>query len=168
MNTKLTYKERKRISDKKYYLKNREKIRAQAKVYASKNKEKIKEYKDQYYLEHKEELMKKALKWCKDNPEKRKAISKRDNDKRAFLKRRWTEKKQYGESITTIGAKCYLCGMGYSTDHSRCLAIHHIDGNNGDLGKPLNNDPDNLIVLCVSCHAKVHSRWVFKNVYEYR
>lgn len=97
-----------------------------------------------------------------------KIIKKKDNKRRALKKRRWSEEKEYDGNATTIGSKCYFCGRGYSNNHKKCLAIHHIDGNNGDLGKPLNNAPENLIVLCVSCHARVHSRWNFKNIYEYK
>lgn len=40
----------------------------------------------------------------------------------------------------------------------------HIDGNNGKREHPLNNSPDNLIVLCRKCHPKVHNRWYIKEL----
>jgi len=65
------------------------------------------------------------------------------------------------------GEDCYNWKGGYSPHHYRgckerdiciiCgsthrLAIHHIDENR------CNNSPDNLQVLCNSCHSKHHSR----------
>lgn len=44
----------------------------------------------------------------------------------------------------TPDAPCAICGkVGYTE-------VHHIDKN------PMNNDPQNLVRLCKSCHAKQH------------
>jgi len=43
---------------------------------------------------------------------------------------------------------CNVCGYG---EFIRSLVVHHIDGNRD------NNDLDNLIPLCRSCHRKIHN-----------
>lgn len=43
---------------------------------------------------------------------------------------------------------CILCA---ATAGARELSVHHIDHN------PLNNDPENLITLCQSCHRSHHN-----------
>jgi len=56
--------------------------------------------------------------------------------------------------------KCVYCG----TTHD--LTIHHIDGNghkNQRLGLFVNNKLENLILLCRSCHGKIHGKDSWKN-----
>lgn len=50
------------------------------------------------------------------------------------------------KAIEYYGAKCEICG---DNEDSRLLDVHHIDENRD------NNALDNLIVLCVKCHAKI-------------
>jgi len=50
------------------------------------------------------------------------------------------------KSIEYYGEKCELCG---DNEDSRLLDVHHIDSDRD------NNELDNLIVLCVKCHAKI-------------
>jgi hypothetical protein len=53
------------------------------------------------------------------------------------------------------GRKCEECG------EVNDLTIHHIDGNgrhNQEKGLPMNNDADNLKVLCRSCHGRIHGK----------
>lgn|SRR3990167_7718437 len=79
-------------------------------------------------------------------------------------------KKRYGigrRTIVTFGLKLAL--DIYDKANRKCekcmdehdLTIHHKDGNgrhNQEKGLPMNNDRDNLIVLCRSCHGAIHSR----------
>lgn len=46
---------------------------------------------------------------------------------------------------------CQVCGKSIATT-PRSGHVHHRDGNKQ------NSDQDNLLLLCVSCHAKVHSQ----------
>ncbi len=51
--------------------------------------------------------------------------------------------------------KCQICG------EENYLTIHHIDHkgrNNQRRGLPQNNNIDNLIVICRSCHGKIHGK----------
>lgn len=56
----------------------------------------------------------------------------------------WNYKGIYATHHEDEVPHCEIC---FSTDN---LCIHHIDKNHS------NNDPENLIMLCRRCHAKVH------------
>ena len=45
--------------------------------------------------------------------------------------------------------KCDICGY---EEYDFCLDLHHLDGN------PQNNKIENIKVLCVICHRKVHKK----------
>ncbi len=45
--------------------------------------------------------------------------------------------------------KCEVCGYN---EYDFCLDMHHIDGN------PQNNELENIKILCVICHRKVHKK----------
>lgn len=61
-------------------------------------------------------------------------------------------KKYFGLSDIPEKNPCKKCGSEYR------LHLHHRDGNNGRQGKPMNNQANNFVWLCNSCHAKVHSQ----------
>lgn len=113
---------------------------------------KVKAQKRRYYLKHREYIIQKAKEWAENNPDKRKQIVARNNAKSVGRKREWHEIKYFG--ITLKREECELCGFSEETK----LVIHHRDGNNGRLGKSLNNSIDNLQVLCRKCHPRVHYR----------
>lgn len=52
-------------------------------------------------------------------------------------------------------AKCEICGYN---EYDFCLDIHHIDNN------PNNNHINNLAVICVMCHRKLHKKIIEYNV----
>lgn len=114
-----------------------------------------KEQKRAEYLRNREKYIARATKWAANNPEKRKEISRRDNVKRSDSKIAWNQVKRYGHVIELD--ECARCGAPNEMN-GRYLLVHHVDGNNGKMGKPLNNDLDNLIVLCKRCHPRVHYR----------
>lgn len=62
-------------------------------------------------------------------------------------------KKRYGGNYYLVcqrdGYKCAICG---SIEN---LCVHHIDG--FDEGKPENNAENKMILLCRSCHSRVHA-----------
>lgn len=92
--------------------------------------------------------------WQKEHKIPRKEVLKRYNNKikTKLYKRNWREEKLYeGNLHITDESKCYVCGT------RKLLVIHHIDGNNGNMGNILNNSKDNLRILCRSCHPKIHS-----------
>ena len=55
-------------------------------------------------------------------------------------------------ALKKYGNVCARCGKKFSPEE---LVVHHIDGNNGysEIG---NHDISNLMVLCRSCHSKLH------------
>jgi phage terminase large subunit GpA-like protein len=58
---------------------------------------------------------------------------------RAWYYRAWAVVRQEGRAIA-----CQDCGC------TQKLQVHHVDLN------PCNNSPDNLRILCVSCHKAIH------------
>ena len=59
---------------------------------------------------------------------------------------------KYGLIVNYEDKECGMCGRKDK------LLIHHIDGNNGKQGRKLNNDKNNLIILCQHCHPKIHRK----------
>jgi len=122
-------------------------------------KTKIQIQKHNYYVKHRKSLIAKSTLWNKEHKDKRKIISKRDNEKRKFLKRLWHERKWFsGDHLLDEDSKCFLCK---TKDN---LIIHHIDGQNGRNGNSFNNDKENLMTLCRKCHPTIHNRWWTKEV----
>lgn len=99
--------------------------------------------------------------------------SRPDYMKNYATKNRVETKKKYGISVKTIERHgfenalkvyerckraCVQCGTEFD------LTIHHKDHkgrNQMDVKGEVNNDPDNLVILCRSCHGRMHSleRW---------
>jgi hypothetical protein len=79
---KHTYKERKRIANRKYYEKNKDRLAEKWK-----NDENRKDYLKEYYKENKEAILHRAKEWNKRNKEARKLIVERV--KRSKLKPFW-------------------------------------------------------------------------------
>ena len=81
----MTDKERKRIANRKYYEKNKDRLAEKWK-----NDDKRKEYLKEYYKQNKDAILKRAAEWNKRNKEARKLIVERD--KRNKLKPFWVVK----------------------------------------------------------------------------
>ena len=156
-----------------WYQKNKDRIKNQHKVYYKQNKKRIIGKQKEYYLAHKKErsayrksyywadrekYIKRSVEWNRNHPEQRRLITKRDNDKNRLRKRHWKERKIFDGNATISEKICELCGSTYR------LAVHHRDGKNGKLGKPMNNAPKNLVVLCIKCHSAVHGWWGVKSI----
>jgi len=105
----------------KYYLEHKDQ------AYKSSNK---------YYMEHKEEVIKSSSEWAKNNPEKRKQISRdsarRINKNNPLLNRERKLKFKYGitleqekEMLFSQGNKCAICDREFSNTRSRRPGIDH-------------------------------------------
>ena len=81
----MTDKERKRIANRKYYEKNKDRLAEKWK-----NDNKRKEYLKEYYVRNKDAILKRAKEWNDRNKEARKLIVERD--KRNKLKPFWVVK----------------------------------------------------------------------------
>lgn len=55
-------------------------------------------------------------------------------------------------ALDFYGCTCQRCGKNFE---EKDLVVHHIDGNNG-YSSVGNHEIDNLMVLCRSCHTKLH------------
>lgn len=54
------------------------------------------------------------------------------------------------ECLEQKGAQCLLCPEDDPTTGWENIVVHHVDGDRS------NNDLDNLIPVCYSCHSKIH------------
>lgn len=54
-------------------------------------------------------------------------------------------RKLRGYLMVKYDSRCQLCSKKSESNH-----IHHIDGNS------LNNEIDNLMIVCVECHRLIH------------
>lgn len=134
------------------------KAREYSKNYARENKESLKISKEKYYKKNRKLCIQRAKIWAKNNPKKIKQIVARNNKKRSIAKRIWYEQQIFGGNATIVNNYCKICGI------KEKLQIHHKDGNNGRMNKKLNNNPENLIVLCNRCHPTIHGWWGLKNI----
>jgi len=117
-----------------------------------------KEYRKEHYWLHRDKYIREAAEWNRNNPGERKKIYNKNNKKSSIRKRIWKEQKTFDGNQTIIGKVCFLCGGTYR------LSIHNKDGNNGRMGKNMNNSPGNLVVLCSRCHSSVHGWWGIKPI----
>lgn len=92
----------------------------------------------------------KCMEWAKKNPELKKKLDRVSKD-RLF----------YGGNREFVlerdNWQCQECGISQEQHlilFNRRLGIHHIDGQ-GYNKKIKNNDPDNLMTVCVRCHPKI-------------
>ncbi|RLI55070.1 MAG: hypothetical protein DRP09_10950 [Candidatus Thorarchaeota archaeon] len=124
------------------------------------NPEDAKKQSRRYYLKNKDEILRKTREYTKKNPRIRKKCWTKYNRKQStkLAKIKWWEQKSFDGNATIVGGSCEMCGTKES------LVIHHKDGCNGKKGKDLNNHPDNLVILCRSCHPRVHNRHWLKGV----
>ena len=88
--------------------------------------------------------------WKKNNLERKREMDRVYNNKRNFG----------GKRHIVLGRdnwECQQCGMTQEQHFilfNKSLTIHHKDGK-GSSSKEKNNDLDNLITLCVRCHAMI-------------
>lgn len=109
-------------------------------------------YNREEYLRNREKTIARARAWALANPERRREIARKNNEKRKKERAEWHQRRAFG--ITLERERCERCGT--EDGGPRGLVIHHRDGCNGKRETPLNNDPSNLVVLCRACHASVH------------
>ncbi len=140
--------EEKKVYDKAYRQKNKEKISAKKKAYRQKNKEKLATQYKAYYDANVENVKAKAVRWQKANPEKaREACAKRKAENKALVE-------DYAK--VTGQDKCLHCG---SKDQ---LEWDHIDpstklfmvSNYGRKKDALLEEVKKCQRLCRACHIQ--------------
>jgi len=112
-----------------------------------KTKEEIKKYRREWRLKHKDRLNKERKIWADKN--------------RKELRKQWDISKFGGnrqEVYERDNFQCQECGMTQEQHillFNRKLDIHHRDWKGRNEKSP-DNSLDNLITLCLRCHAKIH------------
>ncbi len=110
-----------------------------------------------------------------DNPEKTKEIKRRDYLKHIDRVRDYSKiyyqrsKEKYGDRLSEIKSEQFRFGNNrikvLERDNYKCvkcgsinlICVHHIDGS-GRGSKNHNNNLDNLITLCRTCHIEIHRK----------
>lgn len=97
-----------------------------------------------------------------NNKEKMREQSKLYREKNPNANKKAWENHQFGGNKQLVlqrdNFECQDCGMiqeKHIVLFNTQLIVHHIDGK-GRRSEEKNNDIDNLITLCVRCHAKLH------------
>lgn len=158
---------------KEWYEKNKEKLKQQShERYLKRDKNKMKEYRKA----NPEKVKKWAKKFIEKNPEKTKGYCKKwheknpnyrseyyEKNKQKLLEQTQARKDQNELFIKSFLIKCQEC----QTEDKSKLCFHHIDkanknftisNNKGASLKKLKEEIDKCIVLCKSCHAKLHDK----------
>lgn len=100
-----------------------------------------------YYQRHKEVLIPKKIAYLKKHADRVREVNNKATLKYKD-KTRLDGKKQ--EVYEKFGNKCAHCGS------TKTLNIHHIDNQGWWDGGTPNNNLENLLLLCGSCHQKLH------------
>lgn len=126
-------------------------------------KEWRKQYDKEYYKKNRTKILKNKIKYSKTHKE---FISKRLKDwQKSERGQEWRQ--QYnditlfgGNRIKALERDNYTCQECKKTKNETELHVHHIDwsGKSEDADNNLNN----LITLCISCHARLHTKGIFK------
>ena len=126
------------------------------------NKEEHAAYRHKYYLQNKDKMAEYSKKWYYANFDRLKIMRKKYNDlpHSKMLARKSREGRRFGGNrqfiLKKYGNICQLCLCKFKDDK---LTIHHKDfiGRGNPLDK-VNNNPNNLMLYCISCHMKIHRK----------
>jgi len=140
------------------YLKNREKMLKQTKQWHKDNPEKIKEINNRFYQKHREKILKYFKEHHKNHPE--------------VKEQRHKEKLQYIQNYK-LSKGCSICGYN---ENPELLVFHHPDNDKKfDVSIIVNKDGsleitkkemDKCIILCQSCHTKLHNELRKKRIVD--
>lgn len=143
------------LSQKKYTLKNRDKIIKRKKEYYKNNKRKFSDYYHEYNKNNKEYNREKAKKWAKENKERYKenqrlyAHKRRDllkNTKCDFSKEEWRDCQRFFSD--SKGKYCSYCGK-----HTENMTIDHVI----PVIKGGTHTKENILPSCSSCNSQKSS-----------
>ncbi len=120
------------------------------KCYAENYRKNNPNYNKNYYKAHSDIIKERANKWAMDNKEYRLNKSKQYREKRDFNSKRTF-------ILIRDNYTCQICNKYYGKENSSKLIVHHKDRlGRGSIIK--NNDDNNLITECRSCHMKEHHK----------
>jgi hypothetical protein len=120
---------------------SKEKDKEYYKKWVSNNKDKVKKIKDRYVENHPDRRKDSWTKYNNEHKEKKAKSNSRWYDSHYFSGRR--------KLLLEVQPFCARCGS------NKRLFVHHRDGQ-GTTSEFQNNEWENLIVLCPSCHTTVH------------
>lgn len=130
---------------------NKQEKREYKKEWRGLNKDNIREYNYKWKKENREKVRISKKKWAIKNPEKMRQMTKRKH-----LKSYFGSVERYNEAMLKYEGEC-----AFACDKQAEL-VHHIDGKavHNSLKEEVNNELNNLLPLCNSCHIWLHKRKV--------
>ncbi len=124
-----------------------------------------------YYEKNKERVLRRQGEWRSENPEEAKRRVRESMRRRRRELRReglgYNDDYLFGNNRKEVyerdGYSCVDCGLTNAESlekYGEILTVHHIDGKgtNEISSSEKNNDVDNLVTLCRSCHVREHRR----------
>ena len=135
-----------KCSKKAEHKRNAERYKQKAKEWYEDNLEKARERRKEYYWKNPNHWREKTREWGEAHPKE-----KRQRDCVYKDKTRHGEKRQ--EMIKKFGLKCSECGL--ESENEFDIVLHHV--------KFDPQDHSEQVLLCRSCHAKVHNFGQIRN-----
>ncbi len=150
---------------------NSEKIKREMRIWRSQNKDKTKDYDRKYYRKNFEKLIEKSRAYYQSHKEKcklqheewrQKNLEKSKRKNREYSKKHTVENKAHyskahnnkyfnGNRLKALKKDNNICQICKS---KKSLIVHHRDEDNNIENR--NNNLDNLVTLCRSCHFTIH------------
>jgi hypothetical protein len=143
---------------KAYRLRHPDRVRESKHKHYIANKSRINTLRNARYKANKEKENERSKEWYARNKEYRKEYTRRYRQSKRVLFKWYKDFERFGGIKETIlerdNHKCIGC-FGLTR-----LDIHHIDGSGKTKSNPKrisNNNPNNLVTLCWSCHGYLHA-----------
>lgn len=120
------------------------------KCYAEDYRKNHPDYNKNYYKANSTIIKERAKKWANDNREHRLVVAKKNREQRDFDSKRTLV-------LQRDNYTCQMCNKYYGKENSSKLIVHHKDrlGRGSNIK---NNNENNLITECRSCHIKEHHK----------
>lgn len=138
-----------------YSIRNEDWFIRQSEDYRNSRKEEKSRYDKEYRERNREKVLFRAMKWNRNNPEKRRAIVSNYRDRRRSQEDGGISSADLSEWISSQIKICYWCGR-------KCEESFHVD-HYVPLSRGGKHEADNLVIACPPCNIRKNA----KDPYEF-